>query len=147
MASVVAPCCCCCFGCCSGGHLETLKWLRKSGCPWDEFTTRMAASSGNLEVRTLTLARAPFFEIVVFGRRFDWFWSHWLFISRTDLLGTECKEGSMNQSRTRPCEASVKAEKTKTRVRSKGIHTNMSSGHGWLGPPPPRSTYLQHVYR
>jgi len=32
-----------------GGHLETLKWARENGCPWNEDTCTGAAYSGQLE--------------------------------------------------------------------------------------------------
>jgi len=44
-----------CVAAASGGHLETLKWLRGSGCHWDENTCTRAALGGHLE--TLTWAR------------------------------------------------------------------------------------------
>ena len=34
---------------CSGGHLETMKWLRSEGCPWGEFACSAAAEAGQLE--------------------------------------------------------------------------------------------------
>jgi hypothetical protein len=37
------------------GHLETLKWLRENGCPWNEWTCASAAFNGHLE--TLKWAR------------------------------------------------------------------------------------------
>ena len=33
-----------------GGHLETLKWARENGCPWNEDTCLFAAKGGHLEV-------------------------------------------------------------------------------------------------
>ena len=36
--------------CRKGGHLEVLQWARYNGCPWDEWTCALAASSGHLEV-------------------------------------------------------------------------------------------------
>ena len=33
----------------SNGHLETLQWLRRQGCPWDEDTCGCAALHGRLE--------------------------------------------------------------------------------------------------
>merc|ERR1711934_735087 len=33
-----------------GGQLETLKWLRSKGCPWDEDACAGAAESGHLEM-------------------------------------------------------------------------------------------------
>ena len=38
------------------GHLETLKWARANGCPWDEDTCTNAAANGHLEI--LKWARA-----------------------------------------------------------------------------------------
>ena len=35
---------------CKGDHLETLKWLRSKGCPWDECTCIFAAAEGHLDV-------------------------------------------------------------------------------------------------
>ena len=32
------------------GHLETLRWLRSNGCPWDEQTCLDAAREGHLRV-------------------------------------------------------------------------------------------------
>jgi hypothetical protein len=33
-----------------GGQLETLKWARENGCPWDRETCWNAANRGSLEV-------------------------------------------------------------------------------------------------
>ena len=33
-----------------GGHFEVLKWLRSKGCPWDEDACAGAAESGHLEM-------------------------------------------------------------------------------------------------
>lgn len=33
-----------------GGHLETLKWLRAHGCPWNIFTCLNAAEKGHLHI-------------------------------------------------------------------------------------------------
>ena len=33
-----------------GGQLETLKWLREAGCPWDGITTQCAAQEGHIGV-------------------------------------------------------------------------------------------------
>jgi hypothetical protein len=38
------------------GHLETLKWARANGCPWNEMTCTRAAEFGHIEV--LKWARA-----------------------------------------------------------------------------------------
>ena len=35
---------------CNGGHLETLKWLRSEGCPWDEASCNLAAKGGHFDV-------------------------------------------------------------------------------------------------
>ena len=35
---------------CNGGHLETLKWLRSEGYPWDEASCNLGAKGGHLEV-------------------------------------------------------------------------------------------------
>ena len=32
-----------------GGHLETLKWARENGAPWNEYARRFAASKGYVE--------------------------------------------------------------------------------------------------
>ena len=39
----------------AGGHLETLKWARENGCPWNVWTCTYAARGGQLE--TLKWAR------------------------------------------------------------------------------------------
>ena len=39
-----------CAGAAFGGHLETLRWLRQNGCPWDEKTCLDAARQGHLRV-------------------------------------------------------------------------------------------------
>jgi hypothetical protein len=39
-----------CADAAEGGHLETLKWAREHGCPWDELTCASAAKGGHLEV-------------------------------------------------------------------------------------------------
>jgi len=39
-----------CYYAAYGGHLEILKWLRSEGCPWDEATTSNAAWRGHLDV-------------------------------------------------------------------------------------------------
>jgi hypothetical protein len=33
-----------------GGHLETLKWARQNGCPWDKWTCAYAVEEGHLHV-------------------------------------------------------------------------------------------------
>ena len=33
----------------SGGHLETLQWLRSQGCPWDKYMCSVAAAYGHLK--------------------------------------------------------------------------------------------------
>ena len=33
-----------------GGHFEVIKWLRSEGCYWDEFSSSLVASSGNLKL-------------------------------------------------------------------------------------------------
>ena len=33
-----------------GGHLEVLKWLRAEGCPWDEWACERAAKGGHLKM-------------------------------------------------------------------------------------------------
>jgi hypothetical protein len=43
-----------------GGNLEVLKWLRRTGCPWDQWACYFAARGGHLEVLTwLRDARFP----------------------------------------------------------------------------------------
>ena len=34
----------------AGDHLDTLKWLREHGCPWDENVTAVAAENGHFEM-------------------------------------------------------------------------------------------------
>ena len=45
------------------GRLETLKWARATGCPWDELTCAKAYSNGQLHVLNWAVANgAPQFE-------------------------------------------------------------------------------------
>ena len=39
-----------CASAAEGGHLETLKWLRSQGCPWDADTLAMAANNNHEHV-------------------------------------------------------------------------------------------------
>ena len=39
-----------CAAAARGGHLDVLQWARENGCPWDEETCAAAASGGHLDV-------------------------------------------------------------------------------------------------
>ena len=38
-----------CYYAAKGGHIELLRWARENGAPWDELTSRVAASKGYVE--------------------------------------------------------------------------------------------------
>lgn len=50
----------------SGGHLEVVKYCWTQRCPWNEYTTELAAEGGHLEVSRL-IAVSFFRRVAVFG--------------------------------------------------------------------------------
>ena len=51
-----------------GGHLETLKWLRSEGCPWDAYACAGAAGHGHLEIlKWLRSEGCPWDEVTCKG--------------------------------------------------------------------------------
>jgi hypothetical protein len=45
-----------CFGAAEYGHLETLKWARENGCPWDAETLVNAVTNEHYDVLRWALA-------------------------------------------------------------------------------------------
>ena len=54
------------------GNLMMLKWLKKSGCPWDKKTFREAAFNGDLEImKWLKLKKCPWDEFIFYTAKFS----------------------------------------------------------------------------